>query len=64
MPFIWDDVKWMLVDEDAPYDKSRFVIVRKLHIKLNKSPWQNTVSIKLILHFTFFYSKILMLNIF
>lgn len=44
MPFIWDDVKWMLVDEDAPYDKSRFVIVQKLHIKLNKSPWQNIVS--------------------
>ena len=33
MPFIWDDFEWILVDDDDPYDKSRFVVARKLLVK-------------------------------
>ncbi|XP_055306494.1 uncharacterized protein LOC129570795 [Sitodiplosis mosellana] len=40
MPFIWDDIVWKLIDEEDSYDKSRFVVVRKLHIKLNTGPFQ------------------------
>lgn len=47
MPFIWDDVNWMLLDNEELYDKSRFAVVRKLHIKLNRSPWQTMVILKL-----------------
>lgn len=32
MPFIWDDGKYLLVDELEQYDKSRFVIARKLFV--------------------------------
>ena len=35
MPFIWDDFEWKLVDEEDEYDKSRFVVARKLHVKIN-----------------------------
>lgn len=45
MPFIWDDVTWKLIDDEEPYDKSRFVVVRKLHIELNTDPWQTLVRI-------------------
>lgn len=36
MPLIWDDNKYMLIDEDDQYDKNRFVIARKLFVTLNK----------------------------
>lgn len=32
MPFIWNDSEWMLVDDDDPYDKNSFVVVRKLRV--------------------------------
>lgn len=32
MPFIWDDNKWLMLDEEDEYDKTRFVIVRKLFV--------------------------------
>lgn len=44
MPFIWDDIVWKLIDDEDLYDKSRFVVVRKLHIKQNTEPWQMIVS--------------------
>lgn len=34
MPFIWDDNKYQLVDDEDEYDKNRFVISRKLFISL------------------------------
>lgn len=34
MPFIWDDDKYQLVDNDDEYDKNRFVVARKLFISL------------------------------
>ncbi|XP_031634994.1 uncharacterized protein LOC116348224 [Contarinia nasturtii] len=40
MPFICDDINWRYVDEEDQYDKSRYVVVRKLHITLNTGPWQ------------------------
>lgn len=46
MPFIWDDIEWLLVDDEDKYDKSRFVVVRKLHLRLMTSVWQVMVSIK------------------
>lgn len=49
MPFIWDDNEWMLIDDDDSYDQSRFVVVHKLHVKLNNSPWQIMVCIRFIL---------------
>lgn len=45
MPFIWDDIVWKLIDDEDSYDKSRFVVVRKLHIKLNTGLWQVVVGI-------------------
>lgn len=45
MPFIWDDNEWLLIDDDDSYDKNRFVVVHKLHVKLNESPWQILVRI-------------------
>lgn len=36
MPLIWDDNQYQLVDEDDEYDKTRFVVARKLFVKLNK----------------------------
>lgn len=44
MPFIWDDLEWMLIDDEDKYDKSRFVVVRTLHVKLSTSLWQVMVS--------------------
>lgn len=32
MPFVWDDQNYYLKDEEEEYDKSRFVIVRKLFV--------------------------------
>lgn len=43
MPFIWDDNEWMLIDDDSIYDRSRFVVVHKLHVKLNDTAWQTMV---------------------
>lgn len=51
MPFIWDDIIWKLIDDEEAYDKNRFVVVRKLHIKLNMSPWQTLVCIEIIKYF-------------
>lgn len=36
MPFIWDDFEWLLVDDEDVYDKSRFVVARKLRVKPNQ----------------------------
>lgn len=44
MPFIWDDNEWMLIDDDDSYDRNRFVVVHKLHVKLANGPWQIFVS--------------------
>lgn len=33
MPFIWDDNRYFLVDDEEKYDKKRFVIARKLFVK-------------------------------
>ncbi|XP_055297566.1 uncharacterized protein LOC129566055 [Sitodiplosis mosellana] len=33
MPFIWDDSEWMLIDNEDSYDKSRFVVARKLCVR-------------------------------
>lgn len=33
MPFIWDNFEWMLVNDEDPYDKSRFVVARKILVK-------------------------------
>lgn len=35
MPFIWDDATWMFIDNDEDYDKNRFVLVKKLYLRLN-----------------------------
>lgn len=32
MPFIWDDLDYMMIDETEKYDRSRFVIARKLFV--------------------------------
>lgn len=47
MPFIWDDLEWMLIDDEDKYDKSRFVVVRTLHVKLSTSLWQVMVSFRI-----------------
>ncbi|XP_055310886.1 uncharacterized protein LOC129573808 [Sitodiplosis mosellana] len=42
MPFICDDFEWKLVDDREPYDKHRFVVVRKLSVKPNeRTPIRN-----------------------
>lgn len=45
MPFIWDDNLYHFVDDEDEYDKSRFVIVRKLFVTLNKDEEDIPVSI-------------------
>ncbi|XP_055304307.1 uncharacterized protein LOC129569487 [Sitodiplosis mosellana] len=35
MRFIWDDIGWKLVSHKRAYDENQFVVVRKLHVKLN-----------------------------
>lgn len=44
MPFIWDDNQYQLVDDEEEYDKSRFVIARKLFVSMNKEDGVSTVS--------------------
>lgn len=34
MPFIWDDWEWKLIGDHVDYDRSRFVIARKLFVRL------------------------------
>lgn len=45
MPFIWDDNKYLFVDDEDEYDKDRFVIVRKIYVTLNKDEVELSVSI-------------------
>ncbi|XP_055300190.1 uncharacterized protein LOC129567385 [Sitodiplosis mosellana] len=35
MPFISNGSEWKLIDDEEPYDKKRFVVVKTLHVKLN-----------------------------
>lgn len=49
MPFIWDDNQYMLLDEEDQYDKSRFVIARKLFITRNREDAESMVSIDALL---------------
>lgn len=53
MPFISDDFEWKLVGDNVPYDKSRFVVVRKLRVKPNKRT-VSTQTMKLHLLITIF----------
>ncbi|XP_055300189.1 uncharacterized protein LOC129567384 [Sitodiplosis mosellana] len=48
MPFISNDFEWKLVEDDEPYDKEQFVVVRKLHVKPYKYGPINEVSFDLI----------------
>lgn len=45
MPFIWDDFVWLLVDDEEPYDRNRFVVARKLRVKPNTDPQCSMVCI-------------------
>lgn len=37
MPFIWNNIDYLLVDEQQEYDKNCFVVVRKLFVTLKTS---------------------------
>lgn len=47
MPFIWDDNQYLLVDDEDEYDRSRYVIARKLFVSLAKEDAELAVSIQL-----------------
>lgn len=32
MPFIWNDDKHLFLHDDEPYDRSEYVVVRKLYV--------------------------------
>lgn len=51
MPFIWDDNQYFLVDDEDEYDRSRFVIARKLFITPNKEDSESMVNKKCELFF-------------
>lgn len=48
MPFIWDDWEWKLIGDDEEFDYSRFVLVKKLFVKLKTTPTDANVSVQLI----------------
>lgn len=35
MPLIWDDFEWKIVNDEDPYDKDQFVVMRKVSVKPN-----------------------------
>lgn len=43
MPFIWDDNQYFLKDDEDTWDKSRFVIARKLFVTPNKEDAESMV---------------------
>ena len=47
MAFIWDDLEWKWVDDQEPYDKSRFVVVQKLYVRPNTNPRYTLVCIEI-----------------
>lgn len=49
MPLIWDDYQYSFVDDEDEYDKSCFVVSRKLFISLIKDNSASPVIVKNII---------------
>lgn len=47
MPFIWDDNKYLLVDDEDDYDRNRCVVARKLFITPNEENVKKSVSVRI-----------------
>lgn len=45
MAFIWDDNKYFLVDDEDEYDRSRYVVARKLFVTPNEENVEKSVSV-------------------
>lgn len=44
MPFIWNNIDYLVLDEQEEYDKSQYKVVRKLFVAPNTSNIEVSIS--------------------